>query len=70
MTKQELQNLIATYKLTLELIENAVKTRLIEIKNKQAAEILNMKKNTISMFTNNKRKFAPKMLFKIIEKIF
>ena len=70
MTRYDIKYLIINYTTTLEMIENAVKDKLIEIGNKKSAEILDMKKNTISMFTNNKRKFAPKMLFKIVEKIF
>lgn len=70
MTQKEIQALFNQHDNLVEIISNAVKTRLKEIGNKKSSELLNMKKNTISMFTNNKRKFAIKNLKKIAEKIF
>jgi plasmid maintenance system antidote protein VapI len=70
MTQEEIQNFIAQYKSTLLIINNAVKNKLKEIGQTQAYKITGIHPTAISEFIHNKRSFAPKMLFKIAEKIF
>lgn len=70
MTQEEIQNFIAQYKATLIIIEHAVKNKLKELGQTQAAKDTGIHPVAISEFIHNKRTFAPKMLFKISEKIF
>lgn len=70
MTQPEIQNFIVQYKSTLLIIENAVKNKLKELGQTQASIITGIHPTAISEFMHDKRIFAPKMLFKISEKIF
>lgn len=70
MTQKEIQNFIIQYKSTLSIIEEAVKNKLKEIKQKDACALTGLHQVAISEFIHGKRIFAPKMLFKISEKIF
>ena len=70
MTQEEIQNFINQYRSTLSIIETAVKIKLKELGQTQSHNITGIHQTAISEFIHNKRKFSPKLLFKISEKIF